>query len=63
MNGAYGHDAHLANVKIGLSATPKGYTWHHLENGTHMILVRTDIHSVRYGGFSHMGGASIIRNR
>ena len=63
MNGAYGHDARLANRQLGIGTRPKGYTWHHLENGTHMILVRTDIHSVRSGGFSHMGGASIIRNR
>lgn len=63
MNGAYGHDARLANMQLGLRATPEGYTWHHLESGTHMILVRTDIHSIRSGGFSHMGGASIIRNR
>ena len=58
-----GHDSRLANISLGLKATPEGYTWHHLENGTHMILVRTEIHSVRYGGFSHMGGSSIIRNR
>ena len=36
----------------------KDYSWHHMEDGQHMLLVRTDIHSV----FSHTGGASIVRN-
>ena len=63
MTGNYRHDAKLANKIIGIPRTPKGYTWHHLEDGKSMILVQTKIHSVRYGGFSHIGGASIIRKK
>ncbi|WP_428743770.1 RHS repeat-associated core domain-containing protein, partial [Sulfurimonas sp.] len=37
---------------------PKGYTWHHMEDGKHMQLVPKDIHSE----FSHTGGASIVKN-
>ncbi|WP_236347725.1 HNH endonuclease, partial [Paenibacillus plantiphilus] len=33
---------------------PDGYTWHHHEDGTTMILVEKDIHA----DFSHTGGVS-----
>ncbi len=59
MNGVYVHDSQLANKFANLSETPPGYTWHHVENGTTMQLVPSDIHiNVR-----HSGGASVIKNR
>ena len=49
-----------ANEAIGRngSKAPIGYTWHHIEDGEHMLLVSTDVHS----NFPHTGGASIARN-
>jgi hypothetical protein len=38
---------------------PEGYTWHHHEDGTTMILVEKDIHAE----FSHTGGVSTKRNQ
>lgn len=57
-------DFKAANEAIGLkgSRPPKGYTWHHCEDGNHMILVRRDVHDATIGGFPHTGGASIARN-
>lgn len=40
------------------SKAPIGYTWHHIEDGEHMLLVSTDVHS----NFPHTSGASIARN-
>ncbi|OJT27351.1 hypothetical protein BO221_05060 [Archangium sp. Cb G35] len=43
-----------------------GYTWHHSENGTSMVLVRKDVHdkSITRGGSgaAHSGGASIAKS-
>ena len=36
---------------------PKGYTWHHLEDGKGMLLVETKVHNA----FHHSGGASVLR--
>jgi hypothetical protein len=45
---------------------PKGYTWHHSEDGVTMVLVRSDVHDksiVRGGsGAAHSGGASITKS-
>ena len=59
------HDFNAANEAIGRkgSKPPKGYTWHHCEDGSHMILVRRDVHDATIGGFPHTGGASIARNQ
>ena len=61
LNGNYTHDFKLANDYIGLgnkvSATPAGYTWHHVEDGKTLLLVPQDIHSA----VRHTGGASILR--
>ena len=46
-----------ANEAAGLTATPKGYTWHHVEDGTTMQLVPMDIH----GATGHTGGAALAR--
>jgi hypothetical protein len=37
----------------------KGYTWHHSEDGTTMLLVDRDIH----GNTAHQGGASMMRDQ
>jgi hypothetical protein len=47
-------DYEAANLAAGLEETPEGYTWHHVEDGTTMQLVPTDIHTAtgHTGGFS-----------
>lgn len=55
MNGNYGHDAGLINNQLGLSETPTGYVWHHIEDGKSMLLVQQKIHSIKFGGFTHKG--------
>ena len=63
MTGNNYKDFKAANEAIGLKGAnpPDGYTWHHLEDGKHMLLVRTDVHDATAGGFPHTGGASIVR--
>ncbi|WP_147358270.1 HNH endonuclease [Roseburia sp. 1XD42-34] len=57
LKGNTSSDFTAANKSIGLKATPKGYTWHHVEDGRTLMLVPTDLHqSVR-----HTGGAALIR--
>lgn len=58
MNGNYTHDEALANAKAQYSSTPEGYVWHHVEDGTTMILIPKDVHR----NFPHTGGASGLRN-
>lgn len=57
MTGVGNGDFKLANEAAGLPSTPDGFTWHHVEDGTTMQLVPTDVH----GSFPHTGGASIAR--
>jgi RHS repeat-associated protein len=57
LTGVYQTDASLANEAIGLSATPDGFVWHHVEDATTMQLVPQDIHQA----VRHTGGAAIIR--
>lgn len=63
-------DFKLANQLSGLSKTseppvpalnqpPKGYTWHHHEDGTSMILVEKNVHRE----FTHIGGQSAINGK
>ena len=42
---------------------PKGYTWHHSEDGTTMQLVNRDIHAKTRSGPSHIGGESIVSGK
>ena len=42
-----------------LNQPPKGYTWHHHEDGKTMILVRKDIHR----DFRHIGGQSVVNGK
>ncbi len=50
-------DEALANEAVGLSDTPEGFTWHHVEDTTTMQLVPSDIH----GAVRHTGGSAIIK--
>lgn len=52
-------DAIAANRAAGLAATPKGYTWHHHQDGETMLLVPSNIH-LRTG---HTGGAAFVRRQ
>ena len=63
MTGNNYKDFKAANEKIGLSGAnpPDGYTWHHLEDGKHMLLVDSSVHDATSGGFPHTGGASIVK--
>ena len=51
-------DSKLANEAMGYPSTPKGYTWHHVEDGKTMQLVPQEIHQAA----RHTGGAAVIRN-
>ena len=53
------HDFKAANDAAGLIAKPKGFTWHHVEDGRTMMLVPTDLHRK----VAHTGGAAIIRRK
>jgi hypothetical protein len=57
-SGRRGTDSARANRAIGLDETPRGYTWHHMEDGESMLLVRTNIHGTK-SGFPHTGGFSL----
>lgn len=65
MIGVNNTDFRRANAKVGLSGNnpPEGYTWHHMEDGKHMILIRRDVHDCTIGGFPHAGGASVVKNK
>ncbi|ODN41414.1 RHS repeat-associated core domain-containing protein [Piscirickettsia litoralis] len=58
LTGRYSTDERLANQDIGLSSTPEGYVWHHVEDGETMQLVPKNIHRAA----RHTGGAAIIKN-
>jgi len=58
LTGNYARDAAMANKAVGLEATPGGYVWHHVENGTTMQLVPQDVHNTT----RHTGGAAVIQN-
>lgn len=51
----------LGDIEAG--RTPRGYTWHHMEEPGKMQLVRTEEHDRRIGGAAHTGGNSIWGNK
>jgi len=61
MKGDHYEDYKAANAASGRTGAkpPKGYTWHHMEDGQHMQLVDKNIHRE----FPHTGGASTARNK
>lgn len=62
LNGNYSHDVNIANQLMGYSDTPAECVWHHVEDGQTLILLPQDLHSPRFGGMVHNGGASLIQN-
>ena len=52
-------DINKANkIHHGDYTNPKGYTWHHLEDGETLILIPTELHEA----YRHTGGADLIRD-
>jgi len=49
-------DAKEANRAAGFAKTPRGYTWHHHEDGATMQLVPSDVHRRTW----HAGGAAVL---
>lgn len=58
MTGVYRVDSRLANQLVGLTQTPQGFVWHHVEDGMTMQLIPKDVHVEA----PHTGGAAVIRN-
>jgi hypothetical protein len=58
LTGVYSKDAAMANQAVGLSRTPNGFVWHHVEDGLTMQLIPTAIHNAT----RHTGGSAVIRN-
>ncbi len=48
----------MANKAVGLSETPSGYVWHHVENGKTMEMIPRILHN----SGRHTGGSAVIRN-
>jgi hypothetical protein len=59
MTGDNTADFAAANKAAGFDRTPKGFTWHHHQDGTTMRLIPSDLHN----NVSHTGGASIISDK
>jgi hypothetical protein len=49
----------IANKKAGLSVKPRGYTWHHHQDGRTMQLVPRLLHDA----VKHAGGVAIMKDR
>lgn len=54
----YDVDFKDANKLAGFKTEPKGYTWHHHQDGKTMQLVPRDVHSA----FQHTGGMSTTKH-
>ena len=61
LTGVFRKDVKIIHNETGIKL-PKGYTWHHLEDGKSVLMVPSKIHSPSCGGFNHMGGATKIRH-
>jgi RHS repeat-associated protein len=48
-------DFSAANKAAGLMSTPRGYTWHHHQDGKTMLLVPSDLHNA----VRHTGGVAV----
>jgi uncharacterized protein YukE len=58
ITGNRARDFALANKEAGFARTPKGYTWHHVEDCRHMQLVPTTVHRPT----NHSGCVQLIQN-
>lgn len=59
LTGDHYKDFQKANKAAGLSKTPIGKTWHHVEDGKTMQLVPNDLHK----SVGHTGGAASLKNK
>lgn len=59
LTGKYAVDARAANQQAGLTRTPEGYVWHHVEDALTLQLLPKDIHAA----VRHTGGAAVLRSR
>lgn len=59
LTGDYGTDERAALRTLGLSRTPDGMVWHHVEDGETMYLIPKEVHQ----GVRHTGGAAILKAR
>lgn len=59
LTGVPSKDAPMANKAAGLESTPRGYVWHHVEDGKTMQLVLEDLHAKT----GHSGGADLLRRK
>ncbi|RQV29328.1 filamentous hemagglutinin N-terminal domain-containing protein [Burkholderia cenocepacia] len=57
LTGDYRTDEAISNKKVGLSETPDGYVWHHVENAQTMLLIPQDLHNA----VRHTGGSAILK--
>jgi hypothetical protein len=57
LTNSYTKDFAAANRAAGLKRTPKGYIWHHVEDGRTMMLVPDKLHDA----VRHTGGAAVYR--
>nr|WP_080429285.1 hemagglutinin repeat-containing protein [Burkholderia ubonensis] len=57
LTGDYRTDEALSNKRVGLSETPDGYVWHHVENAQTMLLIPQDLHNA----VRHTGGSAILK--
>jgi A nuclease of the HNH/ENDO VII superfamily with conserved WHH len=56
LDGDMANDAPLANAAAGYDKTPRGFTWHHVEDGKTMELVPTKLHKP----VAHTGGRAAL---
>lgn len=59
LTGNYATDESAALKKVGLSKTPDGMVWHHVEDGETMHLIPQDVHQA----VRHTGGAAILKSK
>lgn len=57
LTAVYREDEYAANALAGFARTPKGYVWHHVEDGKTLQLVPEDIHKA----VRHTGGAAVLK--
>jgi len=57
LTGSYRTDTARANREAGLTATPEGYSWHHVEDCRTMQLIPR-----RYHAIAHTGGVAVMKH-
>ncbi len=66
LTGSRSADEALANAACKWTTTPDDFIWHHLEDGTSMMLVPRDLHTVAHTGgvaqYKHATGIEVYGN-